>query len=195
MMGDGDNRHKVTLTKDYYISKYPITQAQYKAVTGTNPSYFKGDNLPVETISWYDAVAFCEKVGGRLPTEAEWEFAARGGNNSKNYEYSGSNDINQVAWYRNNSGSKTRPVGQKSPNELGIYDMSGNVWEWVNDWYGSYPNGAVTDPTGPVSGSYRVDRGGSWYNDSQYCRVALRAYRSPSSRNGNLGLRVAFNSY
>ena len=192
LLDDCYPQHRVTLTKDFYISKYPVTRAQYRAAMGTNPSDFKGDNLPVENVSWDEAVAFCKKVGGRLPTEAEWEFAARGGNKSNGYIYSGSNNLDEVGWYSGNSGSVTHPVGQKAPNELGIYDMSGNVWEWCSDWYGSYPNGSVSDPTGPSSGSSRVFRGGSWYYASRYCRVAYRHNASPSYRHDRLGLRVAF---
>jgi formylglycine-generating enzyme required for sulfatase activity len=192
-------RHQVTLTKDYWVSKYPVTQKQYRDAIGTNPSdadYGIGDNYPVNTVSWDEAVAFCNKVGGRLLTEAEWEFAARGGNKSNGYIYSGSNTIGDVAWYSDNSGGSTfHPVGQKLPNELGIYDMSGNVWEWVSDGFGDYPSGAVTNPTGPASGiSFRVYRGGSWGNGAWFCRVAIRHSISPSIRSGDLGLRVAFNS-
>jgi len=154
---------------DFYICKYEVTQELWEEVMGNNPSEFtEGENLPVENVSWDDAQEFIRKLNSitgkkyRLPTEAEWEFAARGGNNSKGYKYSGSDDINQVAWYDDNSGNRTYPVGQKAPNELGIYDMSGNVWEWCSDWYGDYPSGAVTNPTGPVNGSNRVFRGGSW---------------------------------
>jgi len=195
--GDARPPHEVTITKDYWVSKYPVTQGQYKSVIGTNPSYSGygiGDDYPVNMVSWDESVAFCNAVGGRLLTEAEWEFAARGGNKSKGYIYSGSNNINDVAWYSSNSGSTSHPVGQKLPNELGIYDMSGNVWEWVNDWYDSYPSGSLTDPTGPSSGSSRVNRGGSWNYGSPYCRVANRNPYSPSFRYNNLGLRVAFNS-
>jgi len=200
-MGDnemGYPEHQVTLTKDFYISKYPVTQSQYKAVMGTNPSdaaYGIGDSYPVNMVSWDEAVAFCQKVGGRLPTEAEWEFAARGGNESKGYIYSGSNNLSEVGWYGENSNSTSHPVGTKSPNELGIHDMSGNVWEWVSDRDGSYPSGSVTDPTGPVTGSYRVNRGGGWSYGAWSCRVANRSSNSPSGRDRNLGLRVAFNSY
>jgi len=199
----GETQHQVKLTKDYWVSKYPVTQKQYQTAMGTNPSYFSGDSLPVESVSWDEAVAFCNKVGGRLLTEAEWEFAARGGNRSSGYKiYSGSNDINQVAWYwdnipsqnSSNSGYGTQPVGKKSPNELGIYDMSGNVWEWVNDWYSAYSSNAQTNPAGPVNGSYRVNRGGSWSRNAWDCRVAARYNNSPSSRYGGLGLRVAFDA-
>jgi len=191
-------QHQVTLTRDYWVSKYPITQGQYKSVIGSNPSYSDygiGDNYPVNNVSWYDADEFCKSVGGRLLTEAEWEFAARGGNKSKGYIYSGSNNLNEVGWYDgDNSGGRTHPVGQKKANELGIYDMSGNVWEWCSDWYGDYPNGSVTDPTGPSSGSNRVIRGGSWNYISPYCRVAHRNGYSPSYRRNDLGLRVAFDA-
>jgi len=194
-------QHQVTLTRDYWVSKYPVTQKQYKDAMGTNPSYSGygiGDNYPVNNVSWYDADEFCNAVGGRLLTEAEWEFAARGGNKSKGYIYSGSNNLDEVGWYWDNSGTykyECKPVGQKLPNELGIYDMSGNVWEWVSDWYGDYSSNAQTDPTGPSTGSDRVFRGGGWDSNSQYCRVAIRNGNSPSTRDHDLGLRVAFNSY
>jgi len=187
---------------DFYICKYEVTQELWEAVMGNNPSNFTGsENLPVENVSWDDAQEFIRKLNlmtgkkYRLPTEAEWEFAARGGNNSKGYEYSGSGDMDQVAWYNGNSGGRTQPVGKKKPNELGIYDMSGNVWEWCSDWYGDYPSGSVTNPKGPDSGSSRVFRGGSWSGYSQDCRVAYRYGNSPSFRDYDLGLRVAFNSY
>jgi len=192
-----ETQHQVTITKDYWVSKYPVTQGQYKSVIGTNPSYSGygiGDDYPVNMVSWDESVAFCNAVGGRLLTEAEWEFAARGGNKSKGYIYSGSNNLDEVGWYYDNSGSTSHPVGQKSPNELGIYDMSGNVWEWVNDWYGSYSSSSQVDPTGLSTGSRRVFRGGSWDSGSQGCRVASRDYNSPSFRYNRLGLRVAFNS-
>ncbi|MDR0304466.1 MAG: SUMF1/EgtB/PvdO family nonheme iron enzyme [Chitinispirillales bacterium] len=190
-----ETRYKVTLTKDYWISKYPVTQAQYRSAMGNNPSYYKGDNKPVEYLTWDDANAFCKAAGGRLPTEAEWEFAARGGNKRKNYIYSGSDNLNEVGWYWGNSSSGTQPVGQKKANELGIYDMSGNVWEWCSNWYGSYPTGSATDPAGPSSGSYRVFRGGgSCCIISQLCRVASRYNGAPSIRTACLGFRVVFNS-
>ena len=147
---DGQNVHQVTLTNNYYIGKYEVTQALWKAVMGKKPSKFKGDNLPVEKVSWDDCLKFIKKLNDitgrdfRLPTEAEWEFAARGGNKSKGYLYSGSNNIANVAWYNNNGGSKSHPVGLKQANELGIFDMSGNVREWCQDLYGDYPNSAQT---------------------------------------------------
>ena len=190
--------HSVTLS-DFYIGKYEVTQAQWKAVMGSNPSYFKGDNLPVENVSWNDIQEFIKKLNAqtgkrfRLPTEAEWEYAARGGNQSKGYKYSGSNSISEVAWYDGNSGDKTHPVGQKTPNELGIYDMSGNVWEWCQDWYSSsaYSSSSQTNPTGPSSGSSRVLRGGSWYYYARYCRVSNRSFSGPAGRNGSSGFRLA----
>lgn len=173
--------HKVTLS-DYYIGETQVTQALWKAVMGDKPSRFKGgDNLPVEQVSWEDIVekfipALNRKTGRtfRLPTEAEWEYAARGGNRSKGYKYSGSNDMDEVAWYDGNSGKKTHPVKGKKANELGLYDMSGNVWEWCHDWYGHYSSGAQTNPKGPDKGSHRVLRGGSCCNDAWLCRVSYR---------------------
>jgi hypothetical protein len=189
-------RHQVTITKDYWVSKYPVTQKQYRDAMGNNPAggygYGVGDNYPVYYVTWYNAVEFCEKVGGRLLTEAEWEVAARGGNNSMGYIYSGSNNLDEVGWYFDNSGCETHPVGQKKPNELGIYDMSGNVWEWCSDWYGDYSSSSQVDPTGPSSGSSRVNRGGGCNTYSRNCHVAIRSPDSPSYIFFYLGLRVAF---
>lgn len=189
--------HSVTLSS-YYIGKTEVTQALWKAVMDDNPSRFEGDNLPVESVSWDDCQEFIEKLNYltgqnfRLPTEAEWEFACRGGNNRRGYKYSGSNYIDDnVAWYDGNSGDKTHPVATKSANELGIYDMSGNVWEWCCDWYGDYTSGALTNPKGPVSGSLRVYRGGSWFIHARYCRSSFRHFNFPTGRNGDLGLRLA----
>ncbi|MBQ6753984.1 MAG: SUMF1/EgtB/PvdO family nonheme iron enzyme [Bacteroidales bacterium] len=206
--------HSVTLS-DYYVGETEVTQALWKAVMGSNPSYFKGDNLPVESVSYEDVKTFITKLNQktgkkfRLPTEAEWEYAARGGNKSKGYKYAGSNNIDDVAWYYENSGNKrlnddtwnadkvhnnhcrTHPVKTKRPNELGIYDMSGNVGEWCSDWYGDYTSKAQTNPQGPSSGSYRVSRGGSWYYFARLCRVSNRFYYDPSGRIINLGFRLA----
>ena len=176
--------HQVTLS-DYYIGETEVTQALWQAVMGNNPCSFIGKYNPVESVSWNDCQEFIRKLNSltgrtfRLPTEAEWEFAARGGNESKGYKYSGSNSIDNVAWYTSNSGSKTHAVKTKSPNELGIYDMSGNVCEWCQDRYGSYSSNAHTNPKGPSSGSYRVLRGGSWLNYAWDCRVSYRDYGSP----------------
>ena len=188
--------HQVTLS-DYYIGETEVTQALWKAVMGTNRSEFKGDNNPVENVSWNDCNKFINKLNKltgrifRLPTEAEWEYAARGGNQSKGYKYSGSNTLSSVAWYTYNSSSKTHAVKTKSPNELGLYDMSGNVWEWCSDWYGSYQSSTQINPQGPSSGSDRVLRGCSWCDDARYCRVSFRHYDSPGDRYDNCGLRLA----
>ena len=188
--------HRVTLTNDYYIGKYEVTQALWQAVMGDDPSYFKGDNLPVEAVTWDDCQEFIGKLNRitgktfRLPTEAEWEYAARGGNKSRGYQYSGSNNPSNVAWYDDNSGDKTHAVGTKQPNELGIYDMSGNVWEWCQDWYETYSSSSQVNPTGANSGSCRVVRGVSWYNNARNCRLSLRGSNTPDFRSSNLGLRL-----
>ena len=194
---DADNdekpTHSVTLSS-YYICKYEVTQALWRAVMGSNPSKFKGDNLPIENVSWNDCQTFINRLNSytgrnfRLPTEAEWEFAARGGNYSRHYKYSGSNYISDVAWYDGNSSNRTHPVGTKQANELGLYDMSGNVCEWCSDWYGSYSSYSQNDPTGPNSGSYRVLRGGCW--SIRYCRSSCRYFITPGSRYNYLGLRL-----
>ena len=188
--------HKVTLTNDYYIGKYEVTQALWQAVMGNNPSKFKGDNLPVESVSWNDCQEFISKLNSitgktfRLPTDAEWEYAARGGKKGRGYQYSGSNNISDVAWYTDNSGSKTHAVGSKQANELGIYDMSGNVYEWCQDWKGSYSSSSQVNPIGANSGSYRVNRGGGWFSTARYCRSSYRYDYTPGYRYYNLGLRL-----
>ncbi|GHU57772.1 hypothetical protein FACS189411_12060 [Bacteroidia bacterium] len=187
--------HSVTVSS-FNIGKYEVTQAQWKQIMGSNPSYFKGDNLPVESVSWADVQEFISKLNAatgkryRLPTEAEWEYAARGGNRSQGYKYSGSNNLNNVAWYGGNSSSKTHPVGAKSPNELGVYDMSGNVWEWCSDWYGNYNSSSQTNPTGPSTGSRRVLRGGGWDYGAEYCRVSDRGSNAPGNRYDDFGFRL-----
>lgn len=188
--------HQVTLTNDYYIGKYEVTQALWQTVMESNPSSFKGNNLPVEQVSWNDCQEFIGKLNSitgrkfRLPTEAEWEYAARGGKKSRGYQYSGSSNISDVAWYNGNSGSKTHLVGTKQANELGLYDMCGNVLEWCQNWYGSYVSSSQTNPTGAVSGSYRVIRGGSWYSSARFCRSSCRDSGTPGIRNSRLGLRL-----
>ena len=188
--------HSVTLS-GYYIGKTEVTQALWKAVMGSNPSHFKGDNLPVERVSWNDCQEFIRKLNSmtgqnfRLPTEAEWEFACRGGNNSRGYKYSGGNYIDNVAWYSDNCGNITHPVATKSPNELGIYNMSGNVWEWCSDWYGDYSSSAQTNPKGSYGGSNRVLRGGSEASIARHCRSSNRHNDNPAYRDNTLGLRLA----
>ena len=189
--------HQVTLTNDYYMGMYEVPQALWEAVMGSNPSEYKGDNLPVEMVSWNDCQEFISKLNSltgrkfRLPTEAEWEYAARGGKRSRGYQYSGNSNISDVAWYDGNSGSKPHPVGTKQANELGIYDMSGNVYEWCSDWYGSYSSSSQTNPTGADSGSGRVVRGGSWYDFAWGCRLSYRGSITPFYRGNDLGLRLA----
>ena len=193
--------HQVTLS-DYYMGETEVTQALWQAVMGSNPSYFSGSNLPVEQVSWNDCQQFVTKLNQlcasqlngrqfRLPTEAEWEYAARGGKQSRGYKYSGSNTLGNVAWYGDNSGSTTHAVGTKQANELGLYDMSGNVYEWCSDWYGSYGSGAQTDPTGPSSGSYRVYPSGGWYGIATCCRVSFRSYAPPDNAYNGLGFRLS----
>ena len=188
--------HSVTLN-NYYIGETEVTQALWKAVMGSNPSRFKGDNLPVEKVGWNDCQEFIRKLNQmtgkqfRLPTEAEWEYAARGGKTGKGYKYAGSNTIDNVAWYTQTTNDKgTKPVKTKSPNELGLYDMSGNVWEWCSDRYGNYSSGSQTNQQGPSSGSYRVLRGGSWYNRARCCRVSDRDFSFPDYIGSRQGFRL-----
>jgi formylglycine-generating enzyme required for sulfatase activity len=221
MMGSNDGYddekpiHEVTVSS-FWIGKYQVTQQEWMKVMGSNPSRWKGDRLPVENISWYDAVEYCNKRsiregltpcysgsgdsitcnwnanGYRLPTEAEWEYAARGGLETHGYTYSGSNDIDEVARYSGNkSSSGTKQVGSKLPNELGIYDMSGNVWEWCWDIYGAYPSSHQTNPRRADSGTYRVLRGGSWGGSAYSCTVSDRHYGNATySGSDHLGFRV-----
>lgn len=199
--------HKVTLSSDYYISKYEVTQEEWEAVMGNNPSSYKGSKRPVERVSWNDCQEFIRKLNAmtgksfRLPTEAEWEYAARGGYKSKGYKYAGSNVINSVSWYVENSYNKgsnhpdyaTHEVGKKSPNELGLYDMSGNVREWCQDWYGNYSSGNQKDPKGPSYGTKRVIRGGSWLSPDSFSLITYRDSSEPDSNGGSFGLRLVRN--
>ena len=204
---DSDEKpaHSVTLSS-YYIGQTEVTQALWTAVMGETVSQIAtrnkwgtcgvGDNYPMYYVSWDDCQEFVRKLNQltgknfRLPTEAEWEYAARGGSKSRGYKYSGSNTLGHVAWYDDNSGSTTHPVATKSPNELCLYDMSGNVREWCQDWYGGYSSSSQTNPNGSISGSDRVDRGGCWLNRTGRCRVSFRSNDSPSYRCGHLGLRL-----
>ena len=188
--------HQVTVSP-FYIGKYEVTQAEWFAVMGVNPSDTIHAQFPVVCVSWDDCQEFIARLNAmtgkqfRLPTEAEWEFAARGGNKSKHYKYAGSNDIEQVAWYVDNYDSVMHYVGQKAPNELGLHDMSGGVYEWCNDWYGEYAPAMQNDPKGPATASLRVRRGGSWGSSAKHCRVSLRYYWNPDIRSNVIGLRLA----
>ncbi|NMA03060.1 MAG: formylglycine-generating enzyme family protein [Clostridia bacterium] len=189
--------HQVTLDS-YKIGKFPVTQKQWESIMETNPSYYKSEDRPVERVTWHDAQDFIAQLNAttgknyRLPTEAEWEFAARGGNESKGYEYSGSNEVNEVAWHELTTlRTGTQPVGKRKANELGIYDMSGNVNEWCNDWFGLYVHSHQTNPQGPTSGQYRVIRGGSCNTYAEGCKVISRphvSYFGTCSR--EIGLRL-----
>lgn len=192
--------HEVKLS-DFYISKTEVTQELWYSVMGSNPSNFKGDKLPVELESWHDTQLFIEKLNRitgknyRLPTEAEWEFAAGGGNSDRNSKYAGTendNELNDFAWYGDNSNSTTHEVASKKPNPVGLYDMSGNVWEWCSDWFGPYSSETQTNPKGPTTGTMRVRRGGSWFVSANNCRITNRNGRSdPNLRKSGIGFRLA----
>ena len=203
-MGEGHKAHEVRITRPFKMGVHEVTQAQYEQVMGNNPSNFYGSENPVEMIGWGDAVEFCrrlselpsEKAAGnvyRLPTEAEWEYACRAGTTTQFSFGDDDSDLGDYAWYAGNSAKKTHPVGSKLPNDWGLYDMHGNVWEWCQDWDGDTPGGLLTDPTGPASGSKRVIRGGGWFNYAQFCRSTLRYGYEPSSRFKSRGFRVALN--
>jgi formylglycine-generating enzyme required for sulfatase activity len=198
--GDGDERpvHTVRISQPFYLGIHAVTQGQWEAVMGTNPSRFTGDpNRPVEQVSWEDAQAFIGRLNAReghtryrLPTEAEWEYAARAGSTAAYYFGDDSRRLGEYAWYGENAGGQTHPVGTLQPNAWGLYDMYGNVWEWVQDWYGEYTAEPVTDPQGPAAGSVRVIRGGSWDSDARNCRSAGRAPIAPGTRSDDLGFRL-----
>jgi sulfatase modifying factor 1 len=179
--------HRVTITKGFWIGQTEVTQAAYERMTGSNPSVSKGASLPVETISWDEAGAYCKAVGMRLPTEAEWEYASRGGDSSVRY-----GALDAVAWYQENSGIERHEVGLKQPNGYGLYDTLGNVWEWVADWYGEkyYASSPANDPKGPSS-AYRTLRGGSCFSDSSLARVSARGWYLPGFHDGGAGVRCA----
>ena len=209
---DDEIQHKVTLTKPFYMGKFPVTQAQYEAVMGVNPSHFHGEccadsaNNPVELVSWDDAQEFCKRLSKsagkpvRLPTEAEWEYACRAGSNTAFCFSDDESKLGEYAWHYINSGGKTHPVGQKCPNAYGLHDMHGNVWEWCQDWYGNYlAQGAkakpAKNPTGPATGARRVLRGGSWDDIPGLCRAARRYWGSPVFRGRGIGFRVVVPSF
>ena len=195
--------HVVNLSS-YYICQTEVTQELWNTIMGTNPSMILGEStLPVDCVKWDMCQEFLSalnkifdnKFEFRMPTEAEWEFAARGGNRSKGYKYSGSNNLHEVAWFESNSEGTTHPVGMKKPNELGIYDMSGNLWEWCQDWHGEYQPEEQTDPIGPSTGTHRIMRGGSWTYDQNFCRVSRRNYISNIIAVSNCGLRLAMTTF
>jgi formylglycine-generating enzyme required for sulfatase activity len=207
-----ENQHEVTISKDYYLGVYEVTQAQYEKVMGRNPSYFQGAivgnenaDLPVDRVSWEDAVEFCKKLSDlpeekkagrvyRLPTEAEWEYACRAGSKTA-YSFDDQEGLlPEYGWLERNSSNRTHTVGLLEPNAWGLYDLHGNVWEWCSDRHGEYPKGAVSDPTGPCEGSNRVIRSGGWYGEAALCRSALRRGHVPSIRLNSHGFRLALSS-
>ncbi len=206
---DDETQHRVTLTKGFWLGKYEVTQAQWRAVMGNTigqqrdkankdwPLRGEGADYPIYYVSWDDCQAFIKRLNAkgqgtfRLPTEAEWEYACRAGSTTAYCFGDSSSTLGSYGWYNENSGSKTHSVGGKSANAWGLHDMHGNVWEWCQDWHGTYPSGSVTDPTGPSAGSYRVARGGSWYFNPRYCRSAVRSWSAPGDRYDILGFRLA----
>jgi formylglycine-generating enzyme required for sulfatase activity len=210
---DVEVQHEVTISKDYYLGVTEVTQGQYEQVMGTNPSHFQkrvfrwivSPMYPVEEVSWKNAIEFCEKLSElpeerkagrvyRLPTEAEWEYACRAGSRTAYHCGESSKSLGDYAWFRENSNDRTHPVGKKKPNAWGLYDMYGNVWEWCSDWEGEYPKGAVSDPTGPREGRFRVHRGGGCFATAAGCRSSDRSGIDESARNRSIGFRVALNS-
>jgi formylglycine-generating enzyme required for sulfatase activity len=219
--GDGDEKpvHKALITKDFYISDHEVTLAEWNAVMIDNQRSFKGNKTPVKNVSWYEAVEYCNRLsmkegknpvytingtkvtwdkngdGYRLPTEAEWEYAARGADKTNDYLYSGTNNADEVAWFKDNSNNKTHTVKDKKANELGLYDMSGNVWEWCWDWFGAYKDEEQRDPVGPATGSYRVVRGGAFDSNVSVVLSANRASYEPESKFSVLGFRIVCTNF
>jgi formylglycine-generating enzyme required for sulfatase activity len=202
---DEKPQHTVRITKPFYLGVTEVTQQQYERVMGANPSNFKGAQLPLEQVSWEDAVEFCRKLSElpaersagrvyRLPSEAEWEYACRAGSKTKWSFGDWESSLGDYAWFSSNSDRKTHPVGTKKPNAWGLYDMHGNVWEWCSDWFGYHASTTVSDPTGPATGSYRVIRGGGWSDPAGDCRSANRPGGAPDARSDGLGFRLAFSS-
>ncbi len=204
---DEGPQHQVTLTQPFYMQTTEVTQAQWEEVMGSNPSFFSGcPTCPVEQVSWDDVQEFITKTNARgegtysLPTEAQWEYSARAGSTTAFYNGhitkpdGDDHNLDAIGWYIYNSRTATHPAAQKEPSAWGLIDTSGNVWEWCSDWYGSYTSGPVTDPTGPSSGSYRVLRGGSWFNEAHSCRSALRYYYKPYSWLDTIGFWLVLSS-
>lgn len=194
--------HEVTISKSFYLGVYEVNQDEYEKVMGKNPSHFKGRMLPVEKVSWDDAVSFCkalselpaERANGRvyrLPTEAEWEYACRAASITSYCFGDDAESLGEYAWFEENAEFKTHPVGLKKPNRWGLYDMHGNVWEWCVDWCTDYPSGEAADPNGPSEGSTHVRRGSCWFFVAKYCRSAMRDAGVPSLRAADIGFRVA----
>ena len=213
-MSDMPVKKSIVSVNDFYIMDFPLEQRDWVKTMLVNPSFFRGDDLPVEQITWYDAIAFCNKKsieeglkpcyeiydgqiqcdfkgnGYRLPTEAEWEYAARGGRYSKNFKYAESDNLDEVAWYAKNSNRMTHPKGQKRENELGLYDMCGNVFEWCWDWYGKYDSTYIDNPTGAAKGKKKVVRGNCWVNGITTSDLERRVAREPQVANHHLGVRL-----
>ena len=197
-MSDERPLHRVTVSRGFWMGKYEVTQKQYEEVTGSNPSKHRGAKNPVEMVTWHEAKVFCQAMAERtgkpvrLPTEAEWEYACRAGTSTRYHAGDSDRDLTRVGWWRSNSGREAHPVGRMKPNAWGLYDMHGNVLEWVADWYGAdyYQRSLGTVPQGPTSGSQKVVRGGCWYRTPDYCRAAYRGKRPADARWGYLGFRV-----
>ncbi|MGD0088882.1 MAG: bifunctional serine/threonine-protein kinase/formylglycine-generating enzyme family protein [Planctomycetota bacterium] len=191
-----ETQHEVTISQPFYMGKYEVTQEQYEAVMGNNPSELKGPKNPVEAVSWEDGQEFCKKLSAKtgmtiqLPTEAQWEYACRAGTKTRFHSGDEEGDLDSVGWYSGNADKKAHPVGEKKSNAWGLYDIHGNVWEWCADWYGEYQAGAATDPTGPATGNLRVLRGGSWRSGPRNCRAAFRNWSRPDQRHVSVGFRV-----
>jgi formylglycine-generating enzyme required for sulfatase activity len=205
---DESPHHEVIISQDFYMGQTEVTQGQWKAIMGTEPwkgkeNVKEGDNYPASYVSWTQAGEFCQRLSKqeekqgrkyRLPTEAEWEYACRASSKTAYSFGEGSKSLGDYAWFNGNSNGQTHPVGEKKANAWGLYDMHGNVWEWCSDWYGEYPNGAVSDPVGPRKGSLRVLRGGCWIVEAALCRSALRRWNFPSGSDSYYGFRVALSS-